>query len=81
MCVRVHINLDRELVAQLDKRVGARRRSAFIAAAVARALEDEQRWELIESALGTIADEGHEWDDDAAGWVSRQRRSDGARVG
>ncbi len=43
-------------------------------------LEDERRWELIESAIGTISDEGHEWDADPADWVSRQRRSEGARA-
>ena len=80
MGVRLHISLDDALVAALDRRVGARRRSAFIAAAVQRALEDEQRWELVESTLGTIG-EGHDWDDDPAGWVRAQRHSDARRVG
>jgi metal-responsive CopG/Arc/MetJ family transcriptional regulator len=78
--MRVHISLDDDLVAALDRRVGARRRSAFIAAAVERALDDEHRWELIESALGTIGD-GHEWDEDPATWVHTQRHADGRRVG
>jgi metal-responsive CopG/Arc/MetJ family transcriptional regulator len=80
VCVRVHISLDDELVAALDRRVGARRRSAFIAAAVERALEDEVRWELIESSIGTIG-AGNEWDDDPAGWVRSQRHADARRVG
>jgi len=79
--MRVHISLDDELVAELDRRVGARRRSAFIAAAVERALEDEQRWELIESAFGAIRDDGHPWDDDPAEWVRSQRHGDPSRVG
>ena len=37
------------------------------------------RWEDIEAALGTIPDSGHEWDDDPAAWVRRQRRSDPRR--
>jgi Arc/MetJ family transcription regulator len=79
--MRVHITLDDELVNELDRRVGARRRSPFVAQAVRQALEDERRWELIESALGAIADDGHEWDEDPAAWVSAQRRLDASRVG
>lgn len=81
MGVRLHITLDEELVRDLDRRVGARRRSAFIAEAVRQALEEERRWELIESALDSIEDHGHEWDADPASWVRRQRRADRSRVG
>jgi metal-responsive CopG/Arc/MetJ family transcriptional regulator len=79
--MRVHISLDDELVAQLDRRVGPRGRSGYIAAAVRAALDDESRWELVEGALGSIADSGHEWDEDAAAWVAEQRQADSARVG
>jgi hypothetical protein len=78
--MRVHITLEDGLVRALDRRVGARRRSAFIAAAVQRALDDEERWESIEASLGAVGD-GHEWDSDPAGWVRAQRRADAARVG
>ena len=44
--------------------------------AVRRALDDEHRWESIESAIGSIPDAGHDWDQDAAGWVRRQRQDD-----
>ncbi|MGH3029552.1 MAG: CopG family ribbon-helix-helix protein [Gaiellaceae bacterium] len=79
--MRVHISLGEDLVAELDRRVGPRRRSAFIAAAVREALEDERRRELITSAFGSIPDEGHSWDEDPAGWVRGQRRLDEGRVG
>ena len=79
--MRVHISLSDELVRELDRRVGARGRSAFIAGAVREALEDERRWELIESALGAIDDKGHAWDDDPAAWVREQRSADPSRVG
>jgi hypothetical protein len=79
--MRVHITLEDEIVRELDRRVGARRRSSFIAGAVRQALDDESRWELVESALGSIGDAGHEWDDDPAAWVRTQRRADQARVG
>jgi Arc/MetJ family transcription regulator len=77
----VHITLDGKLVAQLDRRLGRRKRSAFVAATLRRALEDEQRWEDILSSLGAISDSGHDWDRDPARWVRAQRRSDIRRVG
>lgn len=79
--MRLHISLDDSIVEQLDKRVGRRRRSTFIAETLRRALDDERRWEDIEAGLGAIADGGHEWDADPAAWVRAQRRSDPARVG
>jgi metal-responsive CopG/Arc/MetJ family transcriptional regulator len=79
--MRVHITLSDELVRELDRRVGARGRSAFIAGAVREALEDERRWQLVESALGSIEATGHEWDADPAAWVREQRSADTSRVG
>jgi metal-responsive CopG/Arc/MetJ family transcriptional regulator len=78
--MRVHISLDDQLVAELDRVVGARERSAFIAEAVRRSLADRRRRESLLAALGTIEDAGHDWDDDPAGWV-RQQRSDQRRAG
>ena len=79
--MRLHIQLEDDLVAEIDRRVGPRRRSGFIANAIRRALDDEQRWELIESAAGSISSTGHDWDDDPAAWVDAQRRGDERRVG
>jgi metal-responsive CopG/Arc/MetJ family transcriptional regulator len=79
--MRLHISLDDDLVEQLDRRVGSRRRSAFIGATVRRALEDERRWDDIEAGLGALAGSEHEWDEDPASWVTSQRSADPARVG
>jgi metal-responsive CopG/Arc/MetJ family transcriptional regulator len=79
--MRLHITLSDAEVRRLDARVGSRRRSRFIATAVQRALDDEQRWESIESAVGSLGDVEHDWDDDSAVWVRSQRRADGSRVG
>ena len=79
--MRMHIALDDDLVAELDRRAGARRRSAFVAELIRRGLEDERRWDDIESALGSVPDSGHEWDDNPAMWVRRQRRGDERRSG
>ena len=79
--MRVHITLRPELVKELDRRVGQRQRSGFIAQAVEQALDDERRWELIRASIGRIAAANHDWDPDVAGWVRDQRRADARRVG
>lgn len=79
--MRVHIQLDDELVSELDRRAGARRRSAFIEQLIRRGLDDEWRWDQIELALGSIEADGHEWDDDPTRWVRTQRHSDSRRSG
>jgi Arc/MetJ family transcription regulator len=81
VAMRLHITLDDDLVAELDRRVGARRRSGYIAAAVRRALSDAHRWELVESSIGAIGNTGHAWDRDPGHWVRAQRRASSRRVG
>ncbi len=85
MCIykhmRLHIQLEDELVEDIDRRAGPRRRSAFIAAMIRRGLDDERRWDEIEASLGSIADAGHDWDDDPAVWVRTQRHGDPRRSG
>jgi hypothetical protein len=73
LLMRLHVVLPDAVVHELDRRVGPRSRSAYIARAVERELENEGRWELVESALGAIPDHGHAWDSDAGGWVRSQR--------
>jgi Arc/MetJ-type ribon-helix-helix transcriptional regulator len=79
--MRVHISLDEDLLRELDELVGARGRSPFIAEAVRRAVEQEHRWRLMRSAIGSISDEGHPWDPDVARWIHDSRREDPRRVG
>ena len=76
MAMRLHITLDDDLVADLDQRVKARARSPFIAEAVRRALDDVRRRESINAAIGSVADGGHDWDDDPAGYIHAARRAD-----
>lgn len=71
--MRVHISLPAEVVAEVDRRVGARERSSFVEAALRRALQEQARDEALEAALGSIDDTGHDWDDDPAAWVRAQR--------
>jgi len=79
--MRLHIALDDDLVAELDRRVGPRRRSAFIAELIRRGLDDERRWDDIEASLGALSDAELEWDADPAAWVRAQRRDDARRTG
>ncbi|MGH8910587.1 MAG: hypothetical protein ACRD0K_29845 [Egibacteraceae bacterium] len=79
--MRMHIEVEEGLIAKVDAFAGPRGRSHFVRTAIEKAVEREIRWALIEEAAGTIADEGHEWDEDPAGWVRRQRHGDARRVG
>ncbi len=79
--MRLHITVDDDVVAAVDRLVGPRQRSGFITAALRRAVDEQQRWEQLESALGSISDTGHEWDTDPAAWVRAQRTADSRRVG
>lgn len=79
--MRVHLSLDDQLVAELDKRVGPRGRSALIERLLRRAIDHERRWDDIEAALGRLADTSHEWDADPADWVRVQRVGDARRTG
>ena len=79
--MRIHLALDDELVAELDRRAGARQRSAFVAELIKRGLEDERRWDDIEASLGSLSDSGHDWDEDPAMWVRRQRHGSPRRSG
>ncbi len=78
--MRLHILLDDDLVAEIDRRAGERRRSDFIARILRDAIDDENRWDEIEAGLGVLSDGDHEWDADAADWV-RGQRHDSSRAG
>jgi Arc/MetJ family transcription regulator len=79
--MRIHVHLDDAVVARVDARVGARGRSRFVEGAVRRALDDAEAWDVLRSAIGSIDDEGHGWDENVAAWVSNERRADTSRVG
>lgn len=79
--MRMHIEIEEELVRAIDRIAGTRRRSAFIREAIEGALNQRQRLERLRAARGSISSEGHEWDVDPAGWIAAQRRTDSSRVG
>jgi metal-responsive CopG/Arc/MetJ family transcriptional regulator len=79
--MRTHIEMDDSLVARIDAVAGPKGRSQFVRDAVRAALEEHERVERLRAAKGSIADVGHDWDDDPAAWVRDQRREDGRRAG
>jgi len=72
--MRMHIELDDELVAQVDELAGPRGRSGFVRRAIQRAVRMDLAWADIEAAAGAVPGDGHAWDDDPAEWVRSQRR-------
>ena len=79
--MRMHIELDDDLVAQVDQIAGARGRSAFVRLAIQAALRQATRWSQLDAAAASIPDHGHEWDTDPAAWVRSQRHADHRRAG
>ena len=79
--MRMHIELDDAIVGEIDAIAGLRRRSAFVREAIVQAVDRHRRMKHLRAAAGALRDSKHEWDDDPAEWVSRQRTGDPRRVG
>lgn len=80
--MRLHIELDDEVVREIDGLTGPRERTAFVRAAVLRAVADAKRAAALEQAAGALRDaDPHDWDTDPAAWVRQSRRDDTRRVG
>lgn len=79
--MRMHIELDDELVAQVDALSGPRGRSGFVRSAVEQAVQAERQHRLLEAAAGALAGTTHDWDEDPAAWVRAQRSGYSRRVG
>ena len=79
--MRMHIELDDDLVREVDAIAGPRGRSGFVRAALEQAVDRERRRRAFAAAAGSIPDTGHDWDEDPAAWVHQQRYSDPSRVG
>lgn len=73
---RAHVILPVELVADIDKLVGKRGRSAFLAELAREEIQRRQQRIALRAAAGAWKDEDHpELKDGAAAWV-RQMRSE-----
>jgi Arc/MetJ family transcription regulator len=76
----MHIDLDDDLVAEVDRLAGPRGRSEFVREALRAAVARQLRGESLRQAAGSIRGD-HDWDDDPAAWVQQQRRGDTRRIG
>lgn len=80
--MRMHIELDDEVVHEVDRLAGPRERSAFVRRAVVQALEAARRTHALQESAGSLDGEiPHDWDRDAAAWVHETRRADARRTG
>ena len=79
MHMRMHLEIDDALVAEIDDLAGPRGRSAFVREAVRDAVDRRRREYRIRRSAGLVRDGGHEWDGDPADWVRRQRAGDPKR--
>jgi metal-responsive CopG/Arc/MetJ family transcriptional regulator len=76
--IRTHVVLPKELVESIDRLVGHRHRSEFVAEAVAERLARRRRSMAAEAVAGSLADvdiPGWETSEAAAQWVRDLRRS------
>jgi metal-responsive CopG/Arc/MetJ family transcriptional regulator len=76
--VRTHVLLPKDVVEEIDRRVGQRKRSEFLARAAQRELEAEDRLRAFDEFAGSLKDvdiPGWETSESAAEWVREQRTS------
>jgi predicted transcriptional regulator len=78
MHMRMHLNLEDEVVEEIDALSGTRGRSAFIRDAVAKEIDRRRRWAAFDRAFGGAPDFGSHLPPD---WIREERRSDPRRVG
>jgi metal-responsive CopG/Arc/MetJ family transcriptional regulator len=82
MLMRTHVVLPAELVKEIDRVAGARRRSRFVEEAVRRHLRREALSAALDQTAGVLKSADYpEWEspDAVSAWVREQRREDEAR--
>lgn len=80
--MRMHIDLDEDLVREIDRLAGPRERTAFVRKALTTAVTEARRAEALARVAGSLAQAApHEWDADPAQWVRETRRSGVRRAG
>jgi metal-responsive CopG/Arc/MetJ family transcriptional regulator len=80
---RAHVVMDKELLDEVDRLVGPRHRSEFIADAVAKKVAQERLRKAAHRAAGVLADvdiPGWETHESAVEWVRALRRENDERM-
>ena len=83
MLVRTHVRLPEELVREVDRVVGARRRSRFVEEAIRGQLKREKMATALEKVAGSLKDidiPGWETPKAASAWVAKGRAEDDQRL-
>jgi hypothetical protein len=78
--VRTYVLLPKDVVEEIDRRVGERRRSAFLTEAARRELRRARQLRALEKFAGALKDAdipGWETHDSTVEWVRAQRRPTG----
>jgi metal-responsive CopG/Arc/MetJ family transcriptional regulator len=81
--IRTHIVMPKDLVDEVDRRVGPRQRSAFVVEAVEEKLRQVRRLEIARKAAGSLAEveiPGWETTASTVAWVRRLRAADARRL-
>ena len=81
MHMRIHIQLNDEIVSEIDAVAGPRHGSAFVREAVLGAFDRHRRTRLLRQTAGILGNSEHEWDDDPATRARRQSVGGPRRVG
>jgi metal-responsive CopG/Arc/MetJ family transcriptional regulator len=83
MLIRTHIVLPAELIEEVDRVAGARRRSRFVEEAIRERLKRDALSSALREAAGILKDVDYpEWDSPkkVSAWVRASRREDEARL-
>jgi metal-responsive CopG/Arc/MetJ family transcriptional regulator len=78
MLMRTHVILPVELVAEVDRLVGARRRSRFVEEAIRGQLRREKMATALRESAGSLKGDYPEWEtpEKVSAWVAERRRED-----
>lgn len=78
MLMRTHVSLPSDLVEEVDRVVGARRRSRFVEQAIRGHLRRERMAAALRESAGSLKDDYPEWDtpEKVSEWVAEGRRED-----
>ena len=82
--VRTHVILPKDLVEVIDKLVGKRKRSQFLAEAAFEKLRHQDLLQALNETAGVVKEKDHpEWatSQNVAEWVERIRKEDAERYG
>ena len=83
MLMRTHVRLPEDLVREVDRMVGSRRRSRFVEEAIRGQLKRQKLTTALEKVAGSLKDvdvPGWETPEAASAWVAESRAEDDRRI-